>query len=73
MKFLSAEINPVIPVPAIRPEDIPTNVASKNVLACQVCGYMIDITDKKEQRVVKCKNCNEATVRFCLFSNILFD
>lgn len=32
-------------------------------IACKVCGSMIDVTEKKEQHVVKCDQCNEATVR----------
>ncbi|KAH9511121.1 type 1 phosphatidylinositol 4,5-bisphosphate 4-phosphatase isoform X2 [Dermatophagoides farinae] len=51
----------VIPVPPIRPEDLPQNIGTNNLLACLVCGSMIDITNKKEQHVVKCENCNEAT------------
>lgn len=54
----------VIPVPPIRPEDLPQNIGTNNLLACLVCGSMIDITNKKEQHVVKCENCNEATVSY---------
>lgn len=52
----------IIPVPPIRPEDLPQNIGTNNLLACLVCGSMIDITIKKDQHVVKCDNCNEATV-----------
>lgn len=30
-------------------------------IICQVCGFMIDISNRKEQHVVKCSSCNEAT------------
>lgn len=30
-------------------------------IACKVCGAMIDVTEKREQHVVKCEQCNEAT------------
>lgn len=33
-----------------------------SMLQCRVCGSMIDINNKKEQFVVKCEYCNEATV-----------
>lgn len=48
-------------VPPIRIEDVTQNILTSNVLACLVCGSMIDITNKKEQHVVKCENCNEAS------------
>jgi len=49
-----------ISVPPIRTQDLP-QPPPNNLLACLVCGSMIDISDKKEQHVVKCANCNEAT------------
>lgn len=33
-----------------------------SIIACRVCGSMIDISSKKDQHVVKCEYCNEATV-----------
>lgn len=33
-----------------------------SIVQCRVCGAMIDINNKKEQHVVKCEYCNEATV-----------
>lgn len=33
------------------------------VVTCRVCQAMIDISWKREQHVVKCLQCNEATVR----------
>lgn len=35
---------------------------SPSIVQCRVCGSMIDINNKKEQHVVKCEYCNEATV-----------
>lgn len=35
-------------------------------IACSVCKAKIDISNKKDTFVVKCNNCNEATVRFDL-------
>lgn len=32
------------------------------MVTCRVCQAMIDITLKREQHVVKCNQCNEATV-----------
>lgn len=66
-----ASITPAIPdiisVLPIRPEDLPQNINAYDFLACFVCGSMIDITDCREQHVVKCENCNEATVGYSLF------
>lgn len=42
------------------PEMGPENSASK--VTCRVCQEMIDVVGKKEQHVVKCNRCNEATV-----------
>jgi len=35
--------------------------ATGNEVACNVCNSRIDISNKREQHVVKCENCNEAT------------
>lgn len=32
------------------------------MVTCRVCAAMIDISSKKEQHVVKCHQCQEATV-----------
>lgn len=32
------------------------------MVQCRVCGSMIDINNKRDQHVVKCEYCNEATV-----------
>lgn len=34
------------------------------MVTCRVCQGMIDITNKREQHVVKCNQCHEATVSF---------
>lgn len=57
-----SSVHESISVPPIRNQDLPQYIPSNNLLACLVCGSMIDISDKKEQHVVKCNNCNEATV-----------
>ncbi|XP_050438418.1 type I phosphatidylinositol 4,5-bisphosphate 4-phosphatase-A [Adelges cooleyi] len=41
------------------PEMGPENSATK--VTCRVCQEMIDVLGKKEQHVVKCNRCNEAT------------
>lgn len=51
------------------------------MVTCRVCQAMIDISGKRDQHVVKCVHCNEATVSFmysisngsevhCSFTNI---
>ncbi|KAI1285435.1 Type I phosphatidylinositol 4,5-bisphosphate 4-phosphatase-B [Halotydeus destructor] len=46
-------------------EDLPptyaTAIGGGNEIACNVCGSRIDVSTKREQHVVKCDNCNEAT------------
>lgn len=42
------------------PDMGPENAASK--VTCRVCQEMIDVIGKKDQHVVKCNRCNEATV-----------
>lgn len=46
------------------PEMGPENSASK--VTCRVCQEMIDVIGKKDQHVVKCSRCNEATVSLLL-------
>lgn len=52
--------------PAMGPE----NTASK--VTCRVCQEMIDVIGKKDQHVVKCNRCNEATVSLILLKKCLF-
>lgn len=35
-----------------------------SVVQCKVCGSSIDLDSKKDQHVVKCGYCNEATVSY---------
>ncbi|XP_064467226.1 type I phosphatidylinositol 4,5-bisphosphate 4-phosphatase-B-like [Ornithodoros turicata] len=39
----------------------PYNGIQGNVVPCRVCGEVIDITNQKNQHVVRCSRCNEAT------------
>ncbi|CAG2111292.1 unnamed protein product [Medioppia subpectinata] len=55
-----------VTVPSIGPDELPPPYTAVTgglpvMVACRVCGSMIDITGKREQHVVKCDNCNEAT------------
>ena len=45
-------------VSAEEPDDL---VRAVPMVTCKVCAIMIDISMKKEQHVVKCSSCNEAT------------
>lgn len=38
------------------------SLPSGSLVTCRVCQASIDITDKREQHVVKCGHCSEATV-----------
>lgn len=40
------------------------------MVTCRVCQAMVDISGKREQHVVKCAQCNEATVSRTLLSLI---
>lgn len=40
------------------------------MVTCRVCQAMIDITWKREQHVVKCTQCNEATVRKLIYKTL---
>lgn len=42
----------------------PADQGGMPMVTCRVCQAMIDITGKREQHVVKCCQCNEATVRW---------
>ena len=43
------------------------------MVTCRVCQALIDISGKKDQHVVKCAQCHEATVGYILFLNIVFN
>lgn len=53
---------------SIGPDELPPPYTSSNedrglpMVTCRVCSAMIDISWKREQHVVKCNQCNEATV-----------
>lgn len=54
-------------VPFIGPDEVPppyqqsSETGGVPMVTCRVCQHMIDITSKREQHVVKCQQCNEAT------------
>ncbi|CAL1272884.1 unnamed protein product [Larinioides sclopetarius] len=54
-----------VTVPPIGPDELPPpyNPSPHGVpmITCKVCGFMIDITGRRDQHVVKCSSCNEAT------------
>ena len=57
-----------VTVPPFGPDELPPPYSSAMangmpvMVGCRVCGSMIDISGKREQHVVKCDNCSEATV-----------
>lgn len=55
-------------VSVIGPDEVPPSYESSqhgmHMVTCRVCQAMIDISGKREQHVVKCCQCNEATVRY---------
>ncbi|KFM66891.1 Transmembrane protein 55B, partial [Stegodyphus mimosarum] len=54
-----------VTVPPIGPDELPPPYSPSPhgvpMISCKVCGFMIDITGRREQHVVKCSSCNEAT------------
>lgn len=40
-------------------------VQNGHYITCKVCKAEIDIVGKRDQFVVKCQKCNEATVGYC--------
>lgn len=54
-----------VTVPPIGPDELPPpyNPSPHGVpmITCKVCGFMIDITGRRDQHVVKCSSCHEAT------------
>ncbi|KAJ2944397.1 hypothetical protein O0L34_g18407 [Tuta absoluta] len=50
-------------VSPIGPDELPPSYqqAGMPMVTCRVCQAMIDISGKREQHVVKCSECNEAT------------
>lgn len=52
---------------SIGPDELPPPYSANEdrglpMVTCRVCSAMIDISWKREQHVVKCNQCNEATV-----------
>ncbi|CAN8024855.1 unnamed protein product [Ixodes persulcatus] len=43
------------------PPYTPQFAAQGNIVPCRVCGYVIDISGRRDQHVVKCSRCSEAT------------
>lgn len=62
------------PVSPIGPDEVPPTYIQDMIkggmpmVTCRVCQELIDITGKREQHVVKCSMCFEATVIPILFS-----
>uniref|UniRef100_T1H6Z4 Phosphatidylinositol-4,5-bisphosphate 4-phosphatase n=1 Tax=Megaselia scalaris TaxID=36166 RepID=T1H6Z4_MEGSC len=48
-------------VSSLGPDELPPPYAGAPMVTCRVCQAMIDITNKRDQHVVKCTSCNEAT------------
>lgn len=62
-------------VSPIGPDQLPPPYQSSSqsgmpMVTCRVCQAMIDISNKKDQHVVKCTQCNEATVTFDFYSKV---
>ncbi|XP_026762635.1 type 2 phosphatidylinositol 4,5-bisphosphate 4-phosphatase isoform X2 [Galleria mellonella] len=60
--LLRDEVN-VSTISPIGPDELPPpyQQAGMPMVTCRVCQAMIDISGKREQHVVKCSECNEAT------------
>lgn len=79
VKFLFYEAGQQATVSPIGPDELPppyTAVIQGGVpmVTCRVCQAMIDISGKRDQHVVKCGQCNEATVSTaqCYFDPLLY-
>lgn len=57
----------IVTASSIGPDEVPPpyqqEQQSSVIVTCRVCQALIDISWKKEQHVVKCSQCHEATVR----------
>lgn len=77
--FLGANIQPQqTTTSSIGPDELPPPYTSNEdrglpMVTCRVCSAMIDISWKREQHVVKCNQCNEATVSEIWFSFVYDD
>lgn len=66
-KVLVYELGQQATVSPIGPDELPPPYTSATqggvpMVTCRVCQAMIDISGKRDQHVVKCGQCNEATV-----------
>lgn len=63
---------PPTSVASIGPDELPPPYQRSGVpmVTCRVCQAMIDISNKRDQHVVKCISCNEATVSIFKILNI---
>uniref|UniRef100_A0A182X8L7 Phosphatidylinositol-4,5-bisphosphate 4-phosphatase n=1 Tax=Anopheles quadriannulatus TaxID=34691 RepID=A0A182X8L7_ANOQN len=61
----SGSVQPVVNASPIGPDEVPPSYQQEQqnsiIVTCRVCQALIDISWKKEQHVVKCLQCNEAT------------
>lgn len=70
--FVSGQQTTVSP---IGPDELPppfyqgSDGGGVPMVTCRVCQAMIDISGKRDQHVVKCGQCNEATVSKMFLSN----
>lgn len=66
LKILDGTESNINTVSPIGPDEVPPPYQSPQggmpMVTCRVCQAMIDIAGKKDQHVVKCSQCNEATV-----------
>lgn len=58
-----ATVSPIGPDELPPPFYQPIESGGVPMVTCRVCQAMIDISGKRDQHVVKCNQCNEATVR----------
>ncbi|KFB36012.1 AGAP006243-PA-like protein [Anopheles sinensis] len=61
----SGSVQPIVNASPIGPDEVPPSYQQEQqnsiIVTCRVCQALIDISWKKEQHVVKCLQCNEAT------------
>jgi hypothetical protein len=62
-------------VSPIGPDELPPPYTAATaggvpMVTCRVCQAMIDISGKRDQHVVKCRECSEATVSFNQFQSV---
>lgn len=61
----SEQPSAIVTASSIGPDEVPPSYQQEQqnsvIVTCRVCQALIDISWKKEQHVVKCSHCNEAT------------